>query len=37
MGMPPQGFAMAAQLIEHAVGDDWPELANSVPELVGAR
>jgi len=37
MGMPPEGFAMAAQLIEHAVGDDWPELANSVPELVGAR
>ena len=26
MGMPPEGFAMAATLIEQAVGDDWTEL-----------
>ena len=37
MGMPPEGFAMAAQLIEHAVGDDWPELALHIPDLVSAR
>ena len=37
MGMPPEGFAIAAQLIEHAVGDDWPALARQIPELVGAR
>jgi hemerythrin HHE cation binding domain-containing protein len=36
MGMPPEGFAMAAQLIEQAVGDDWPELTRHVPQLVGA-
>ena len=34
MGMPPEGFAMAATLIEQTVGDDWPELARHVPELV---
>jgi hypothetical protein len=37
MGMPPEGFAMAVTLIEQAVGDDWPELALHVPELVAAR
>jgi hypothetical protein len=36
MGMPPQVFAMTATLIEQAVGDDWPELARHIPELVGA-
>jgi hemerythrin-like domain-containing protein len=36
MGMPPEGFAMAAQLIEQAVGDDWTELTRHVPQLVGA-
>ena len=36
MGMPPEGFAGAARLIEHATGDDWPELTQRVPELVGA-
>lgn len=36
MGMPPEGFAMAARLIEQAVGDDWAELAGHIPELVGA-
>ena len=36
MGMPPEGFAMAATLIEQAVGDDWPELTRHVPELVSA-
>ena len=37
MGMPPEGFALAATLIEQAVGDDWPELARHVPELVGTH
>ena len=36
MGMPPEGFAMAATLIEQAVGDDWPELTRYVPQLVAA-
>jgi hypothetical protein len=36
MGMPSEGFAMAAQLIEHVVGDDWPALARDIPELVPA-
>jgi hypothetical protein len=36
MGMPPQGFSMAAKLIEQAVGEDWPELARDLPDLVGA-
>lgn len=35
MGMPPEGFAMAAHLIERAVGEDWAELTVRVPELVG--
>ena len=37
MGMPPEGFAFASMLIEQAVGDDWPELARSIPELVAAH
>jgi len=37
MGMPPEGFAMAATLIEQVVGDDWPELARQIPELVDAH
>jgi hypothetical protein len=37
MGMPPEGFAFAANLIEQVTGDDWPELARRIPELVGAR
>jgi hypothetical protein len=37
MGMPPEGFAMAVTLIEQAVGDDWPELARQIPELVDAH
>jgi hemerythrin-like domain-containing protein len=36
MGMPPEGFAMAAKLIEQAVGDDWIELTRNVPQLVAA-
>jgi hypothetical protein len=36
MSMPPEGFAMAATLIEQAVGDEWSALADVVPELVGA-
>jgi hemerythrin HHE cation binding domain-containing protein len=35
MGMPPEGFAMAAKLIEQAVGDDWTQLTRDVPQLVG--
>jgi hypothetical protein len=35
MGMPPEVFAGTARLIEEAVGDDWPELARHIPELVG--
>jgi hypothetical protein len=37
MGMPPEGFAFASMLIEQAVGDDWPELARRIPELVAAH
>jgi hypothetical protein len=37
MGLPPEGFAMAATLIELAVGNDWTELTQHVPELVGAH
>jgi hypothetical protein len=37
MGMPHEGFAVATQLIEQTVGDDWPELARHIPELVGAQ
>jgi hypothetical protein len=37
MGMPPEAFAMATHLIEQAVGEDWPELARNIPELVGGR
>ena len=37
MGMPPEGFAMAATLIEQTVGDDWPDLTRDIPELVGAN
>jgi hypothetical protein len=33
MGMPPEGFAMAAKLIEQTVGADWPELASHIPDL----
>jgi hypothetical protein len=36
MGMPPEAFAMAAGLIEQAVGDEWVELTRHVPELVPA-
>ncbi len=36
-GMPPEGFAMAATLIEQVVGDDWSELARDIPELVPAN
>ena len=38
MGMPPEAFAVAAQLIEQAVGDvAWPAMTHEIPELVGAR
>jgi hypothetical protein len=37
MGMPPEGFAFATHLIEQVIGDDWPELAGRIPELVVAR
>ena len=37
MGMPPEAFAMAATLIEQAVGDDWTELALHIPELAAAH
>jgi len=33
MGMPPEGFAFAATLIEQAVGDDWSALARDLPDL----
>jgi hypothetical protein len=36
MGMPAEGFAMASQLIEAVVANDWVELTRQVPELVGA-
>lgn len=36
MGMPAEGFAEAAALIESAVGDDWEALTRNIPELVGA-
>ncbi|HEY6430225.1 MAG TPA: hemerythrin domain-containing protein, partial [Acidimicrobiales bacterium] len=36
MGMPPEVFAMTAQLIEQSVGDDWPELSRLIPDLVEA-
>ena len=36
MGMPPEGFAMAAELIEQVVGDEWHDLAAQIPDLVGA-
>jgi hypothetical protein len=36
MGMPPEGFAMATALIEQTIGDEWAELARSIPELVSA-
>jgi hemerythrin-like domain-containing protein len=36
MGMPPEGFAGAAKLIEQASGDDWSALTHQIPELVGA-
>jgi hypothetical protein len=36
MGMPPEGFAFAVQLIEQVVGDEWPDLARNIPELVSA-
>ncbi len=36
MGMPPEGFVMAAPLIEQTVGEDWPELTVFVPQLVAA-
>ena len=36
MGMPPEAFLGAAKLIEQTVGDDWPELARHIPELVTA-
>jgi hypothetical protein len=35
MGMPPDVFTGTARLIEEAVGNDWPELARHIPELVG--
>jgi hypothetical protein len=37
MGMPPDGFAFATQLIEQVIGDEWAELAGRIPELVAAR
>jgi hypothetical protein len=36
MGMPPEGFAFALQLIEQATGDQWPDLARNIPDLVSA-
>jgi hypothetical protein len=36
MGMPPEVFAMTANLIEQSVGDDWRELSTHIPELVEA-
>jgi hypothetical protein len=37
MSMPPEAFGFALQLIEHAVGDGWPDLAANLPELTPAR
>ena len=34
MGMPPEGFAFATHLIEQVLGEDWPEVANQIPELI---
>jgi hypothetical protein len=34
MGMPPEGFAFATKLIEQVLGEDWPELARQIAELV---
>jgi hypothetical protein len=33
MVMPPQVFAIAKQLIQKAIGDDWAELARRIPNL----
>jgi hypothetical protein len=37
MGMPPEGFAMATQLIEQTIGDDWPALARDIGAPVPAH
>jgi hypothetical protein len=37
MGMPPEGFAFATQLIEQVLGDEWAALATQIPELAGAH
>jgi hypothetical protein len=36
LGMPPEGFAHAATLIEQSVSNDWLQLTHDVPELLGA-
>jgi hemerythrin-like domain-containing protein len=33
MVLPPEAFAGVAQLVRHAVGDDWTELRRRMPEL----
>jgi hypothetical protein len=33
MVMPAPGFAMATQLIQEAIGDDWAELTRRIPTL----
>jgi hypothetical protein len=37
MGMPPEEFAFAMQLIEQTVGNDWPEFARHITELSAAH
>jgi hypothetical protein len=37
MSMPPEVFAGAAKLIEQTVGDDWPALAQHIPNLAVAH
>jgi hypothetical protein len=37
MVMPPEAFAGATQLVHAAIGDDWSELTQRIPELEGAH
>lgn len=36
MSMPPEGFAMAATLIQQTIGDEFAELTEQVPELAAS-
>jgi hypothetical protein len=37
MVMPPDAFAGATALVQQAIGDEWMELADRIPELEGAH